>query len=77
VLYHIDFLAERVQDQGDMNTKSKTKGFGIFIYSIATVSALLGVALNFSGILIGTLFILLGITFACGTAIRLGHLKRW
>jgi hypothetical protein len=61
-----------------MNTKSKTKGFAILQCSIATVSALLGVALNVSGSLrVGTLFIGLSIVIIAETAVRLGHLKRW
>jgi len=76
-VYCLDFVADRVQVWGAVNTKSKSKGFGILLYSIAAVSALLGIALNVSGVLIGTLFILVSITLGCATAVRLGHLKRW
>ena len=61
-----------------MNTTTKTKRFGILFYSIATVLVLLGVGLNVSGsVRVGTLLIGLSIVLACGTAVRLGHLKRW
>ena len=60
-----------------MNTTT-AKRFGILFYSIATVLVLLGVALNVSGSLrVGTLLIVLSITMACSTAVRLVHLKRW
>jgi predicted nucleic acid-binding Zn ribbon protein len=60
-----------------MNTKSKTKGFGILFYSIAAVLVLLGIVLNVSGsVRIGTLLIVLSVSFVCSTAVRMGHLKR-
>jgi hypothetical protein len=61
-----------------MHVTSKTRGFGILFYSIAALSVALGIALSFSGSArAGTLLIVLSIPVACGTALKLGHLKPW
>jgi hypothetical protein len=73
------FFVRRIRTpHKNMITTTKTKRFGILFYSIATVLVLLGVALNLSGsVRVGTLLIVVSITMACSTAVRLGHLKRW
>ena len=56
----------------------RTPRWGMVLYGIGIACGLLGIVLNFSGLLpVGTWLIGVAITVMVSTALRLGHLKVW
>ena len=56
----------------------QTPWWGLVLYGIGTVCGLVGIVLNFSGLLqVGTSLIVVAIALTGSTALQLGHLKKW
>jgi len=61
-----------------MNNVFQFKLIGPILYAAAIVCGFLGIALNLHGnVRVGTTIIALAIVLLTGTAVQLGHLKKW